>query len=144
MRFEDFIKEGTVRTSFKNKNLAESLVKNAKRDLKFLNNLKINENSSRKIMTNYYDVLRSILEAISAIDGYKIYSHEAFTYFLKKKGEETLSIKFDRLRKIRNSINYYGKDVLIEETKENADEIKNMIKYLIDKYLKDIKCENDK
>ena len=139
MRFEDFIKEGTVRTSSKNKNLAESLVKNAKKDLKFLNNLKINEDSSRKIMTNYYDILRSILEAISAIDGYKIYSHEAFTYFLKNKREEALSIKFDRLRKIRNSINYYGKDISIEETKENVDEIKNMIKHLINKYLGDVK-----
>jgi len=139
MKLEDFIKEGTVRISSKNKNLAESLVKNAKRDLKFLNNLKINEDSSRKIMTNYYDVLRSILEAISAIDGYKIYSHEAFTYFLKNKGEEALSIKFDRLRKIRNSINYYGENISTEETKENVDEIKKIIKYLIDKYLKDVR-----
>ena len=79
-----------------------------------------------------------ILEAISIIDGFKIYSHEAFTYFLKEKGEEVLSTKFDRFRKIRNSINYYGKDISIEETKENIEEIKEMIKSLIKKYLGDL------
>jgi len=135
MKFEDFIKEGAVRTSSEDKNLAKSLIRNAKKDLKFLDDLKINEDSSRKIMTNYYDVLRSILEAISAIEGYKIYSHEAFTYFLKENGEEILSVKFDRLRKIRNSINYYGKDISIGETRENIKEIKNMIKTLVKKYL---------
>mgnify|MGYP001560886570 FL=1 len=92
-------------------------------------------------MTNYYDVLRSILEAISSIKGYKIYSHEAFTSFLKELKEETLSRKFDRFRKIRNSINYYGKDISVEETRENIKEIKNMIQILIKKYLRDL--END-
>ncbi len=137
MKFEDFIKQGTVRRASKDKALAESLIKSSKKDLEFLDSLKINENSSRKLMVNYYDVLRSILEAISAMRGYKIYSHEAFTYFLKENGEELLSIKFDRFRKIRNSINYYGKDISIDETKENIKEIKIMITKLIKKYLKD-------
>lgn len=138
MKFKDFIKQGVVRKSSKDKALARSLVKNAKKDIKFLDGLPINEISSRKLMTNYYDVLRSVLEAISTIDGYKIYSHEAFTYFLKEKKEKTLSIKFDRFRKIRNSINYYGEDISIEETKENIEEMKNMIKILTDKYLGNI------
>ncbi len=136
MKFEDFIKKELARKSLKDINLAKSLLKNSKKDLNFLEKLNIDEDSSRKIMVNYYDILRSILEAISAIEGYKIYSHEAFTYFLKEKREETLSIKFDRFRKIRNSINYYGKDISIEETKENIKEIKNMIKYFIKKYLR--------
>ena len=135
MDFEDFIKQGQVRIASKDIALAKSLLKNTKKDLEFLKNLEINENSSRKIMANYYEALKSILEAISAIEGYKIYSHEAFTYFLKKKQEETLSIKFDRFRKIRNSINYYGEDIEIEETKENILEIKEMISNLIKKYL---------
>jgi len=135
MLFEDFIKNQQVRKSNPDKILAKSLVDTAKKDLKFLKTLKINENSSRKIMTNYYDVLRSILEAISALEGYKIYSHEAFTYFLKEKGEDLISIKFDRLRRIRNQINYYGKDISIQETKENIDEIQEIIKILIKKYL---------
>ena len=31
---------------------------------------------------------------------------------LKEKQEELISIKFDRFRKIRNQINYYGKDIM--------------------------------
>ncbi len=138
MKFEDFIKRGQVRTASINKALAKSLIKNTKKDIKFLNSLIIDEQSSRKLMVNYYDALRSILEAVSAIEGYKIYSHEAFTYFLKEKNEEILSNKFDRFRKIRNSINYYGEDISIEDTKDNIKEIKKIIKILLDKYLKNI------
>ena len=138
MIFETFIRQGIVRRASIDKLLAKSLFQNSKKDLEFLDSLKINEKSSRKLMTNYYDVLRSILEAISAIKGYKIYSHEAFTYFLKENGEDLLSIKFDRFRKIRNSINYYGKDISKEETKENIKEIKKIIKLLTKKYLGDL------
>lgn len=136
MRFEDFIEKGQVRIASINKALARSLIRNIKEDLKFLNSLDINEQSSRKLMVNYYDCLKSTLEAIAAINGYKIYSHEAFTYFLKKKNEEMLSNKFDRFRKIRNSINYYGEDISVEDTKENTKDIKKMIKILLNKYLK--------
>ncbi|MFH1358954.1 MAG: hypothetical protein ABIH37_03645 [archaeon] len=138
MKFEDFTKEGNVKKASPDKALVKSLVITANSDLKFLDRLEINKNSSRKIMVNYYDVLRSILEAISSLDGYKIYSHEAFTYYLKEKSEEVLSIKFDRFRKIRNSINYYGKNISIDETKENVKDIKNMINVLINKYLNEI------
>ncbi len=89
-------------------------------------------------MSTYYDVLRSILEAISAIDGFKIYAHEAFTFFLREKNEEIFAEKFDRFRRIRNSINYYGKSIGIEEAKETSEEIKQVIKLLIDKYLREI------
>ena len=138
MKFEDFIEKGQVRVASIDKALAKSLIKNTKDDLKFLNSLTINEQSSRKLMVNYYDSLRSILEAISSMNGYKIYSHEAFTYFLKEKNEEALSNKFDRFRKIRNSINYYGEDISIEAAKENIKEIKKIIKILLNQYLKDI------
>ena len=139
MKFEDFIKQKQVRKATKDIELAKSLINTAHKDLEFLDSLQINSNSARKIMVNYYDVLRSVLEAISAIEGYKIYSHEAFTYFLKEKGEEQISIKFDRFRKIRNSINYYGQDISVDETTEHVKEIKKMINVLIEKYLSEIK-----
>ena len=128
-----------VRRAGADKTLASSLSQNAKRDLEFLYGLEVNEKSCRKLMTNYYDVLRSVLEAVSTIKNYKIYSHEAFTYFLKEIKEDLISIKFDRFRKIRNSINYYGKDISIEETKENIQEIKKIIQILMNKYLGDLK-----
>ncbi len=136
MRFADFLKQGMARKAKKDENLAKALFTTAKRDLIFLDKIKIDEFSSRKIVSEYYNVLRSLLEAITALNGFKIYSHEAFTYYLKDIDEEIISIKFDRLRKIRNKINYYGQLVSTEEAKENVKEIKEIIDYLINKYFK--------
>ena len=138
MKFDDFIKRNQVKKGSKDISLAKSLVITAQQDSTFFKKLEVNENSARKIMSNYYDILRSILEAISALDGYKIYSHEAFTYFLQEKGEDNFARKFDRFRKIRNKINYYGENISAEETKENVTEILNIIKELKEKYLKSI------
>lgn len=130
MRFEDFIKKGQVRKSSKDMQLVKSLIETSEIDMKFLNGLKIDDISARKILSNYYDVLRSILEAIAILEGYKVYSHEAFTYFLKEKNEEALANKFDRFRKIRNKVNYYGKSVSIEEVEEYKEEIIELIEKL--------------
>ena len=108
----------------------------AKQDLEFLRSLEITDLSSRKIFSNYYDVLRAITEAIAALDGYKVYSHEAFTYYLKEnKKEENAALKFDRLRKLRNNVNYYGKTISKEESKEHKEEILKLVKALEHKYL---------
>lgn len=135
MKLRDFIEKGQVRKASKDDALAKSLLLSAENDLEFLNTLEVNENSARKLVSNFYDVLRSILEAISTLDGYKIYSHEAFTYFLREKGEMLIAEKFDRFRKIRNDINYYGKTISIEEAKENITGITNLIDDIKNKYL---------
>jgi len=136
MNFSDFIKKGEVKKNFVNTELIKSLIKNVKKDLFFLESVKINGDSSRKIMTNYYDSLRIVLEAIACSKGYKVYNHKAFVFFLKEIDENKISIEFDRLRKIRNSINYYGEDISLEETTSNVKEIKKIINYLLGKYLK--------
>lgn len=136
MRFDDFIKEGKIRKVSKDIQLSKSLIKTSEQDLKFLDKLEITEESARKIIVSYYDTLRSILEAVAILKGYKIYSHEAYTYFLKKENENILSEKFDRLRRIRNSVSYYGKNISVAEVKEHKGEIINMIKRLKEKYLK--------
>jgi len=134
--FDDFIKRGQVRRASEDKALTKSLLKNINLEFNFLSALEINEKSRATLMCNYYDILRTILEAIASVSGYKIYSHEAFTYFLKEiKNEEIISVKFDRFRKIRNSIRYYGQDVSVVEVIENIEEIRRMIDILIKKYL---------
>ena len=108
--------------------MANSIIQNVFKDLKFLEEIKITELSKRKLVSNYYDSLRSLLEAISLLKWYKIYSHEAFTYFLKDYlNKNILSLKFDRFRKIRNALNYYGKSLQLNEAKEMILEIKEMI-----------------
>ena len=142
MKLNDFIKKGLVKKSEKDKSLAKSLIKTSTKDLQFLNTIKINENSARKVISNYYDCLRSIIEAIAVLEGIKSYSHEAFTYYLKEnKREDLLAEKFDRFRKIRNGIEYYGKEISIEEAKEYKKDVLNIIDSLKEKYLKEVDHE---
>ena len=127
MKFEGFIKNRQVKNAIKDVQLAKSLLSTAEQDLKFFKTLPINNISARKIVSNYYDILRSTLEALASLEGYKVYSHEAFTYYLKENVEGDTSRKFERLRKIRNSINYYGKEISAEEAKELVNEILALI-----------------
>ena len=135
MKFSDFIKRKEVRKAEFDPELFKSIVKTTELDLIFLEKVKIDEYSARKIMSNYYDVLRSLLEAMALRDGYKVYSHEAFTFYLREKEENEISLKFDRFRKKRNAINYYGESVSIEEVKEYSEEMKKIIIELKKKYL---------
>lgn len=80
-------------------------------------------------ITLLYDALRILLEITALNKGYKIYNHECYTAFLKeilkmsREGDQ-----FDSLRKIRNGINYYGKEVSLIESKEIIKKLKELIK----------------
>ncbi len=63
-----------------------------------------------------YDILRELLECLAIHEGYKIYNHECYTAFLKEViRASVLGDHFDKLRKLRNGINYYGKKISQEE-----------------------------
>jgi len=137
MNFKDFINTKYVKKTLPDKALIKSLLETAESDILFLKKIVLDNNSARKVMTNYYDVLRSVLEAIASKFGYKIYSHEIFAQFLKHINEHFIAEKFDRFRKIRNNINYYGKNISILEAKELVPEITRIIEILKKKYLSD-------
>ncbi len=130
MKFEDFIKKKLVRKGTPDKALAKSLLEASKNDLEYLKEQKITGKSARKITSNYYDVIRSMAEAITALEGYKVYSHEAFTYYLKEKISIETSKQFDRFRRIRNNINYYGKNIDETEAKEIIKSMERLAKKL--------------
>ena len=106
--------------------------------MKTIRGLELNETTSSTIMAMSYEALREIIEAIAAKEGFRVYSHEAFTYFLKEKGEEGASRNFDRFRRIRNSINYYGNQVQANTTRENMREIEAIIEDLKSRHLSGI------
>ena len=82
-------------------------------------------------VTLLYDALREYLECLAIKNGYKIYNHECYTAFLREiLGLSKEADIFDRLRKTRNSINYYGKML----TKEEADEVIKNLKFLIKRF----------
>lgn len=79
-----------------------------------------------------YDSVREILEALSLKKGYKIYNHECYTAFLKEVlNQSSLGDEFDDLRKIRNSINYYGKKLAIQDSILLIKRIKELRKEIL-------------
>lgn len=136
MDLNDFKKRGLVRKSSKDISLIKSLIKLSENDEVVTKKIKLNNLSARMILMNYYNILRMILEAIAADNELKIYSHEAYTYFLKTLGEDIFSEQFNRFRKLRNKLSYYGEDLSVEEVLILSDGIKKMTRKLKKKYLK--------
>lgn len=79
-------------------------------------------------VTLIYDAIRIMLESIALNKGYKIYNHECYTAFLKEIANESrLGDEFDSYRKIRNAINYYGKELGHDEANELLARMKGFL-----------------
>jgi|SRR3972149_7447852 len=118
-KFEDYIKSGEVRIQEKNKILASALIKSAEKNIRFVGKLEINDENAEHIASDVYDIIREHIEAKLSLEGYKSYSHEATLHFLARFKEFTEpEIEFlDNLRRTRNGIKYYGKQLNSEEAK---------------------------
>ncbi|MBI2045677.1 hypothetical protein HYT23_06470 [Candidatus Pacearchaeota archaeon] len=98
-------------------NLIESLKKSSENKLKSSDELQMNETTSVSKFILAYDSLREALEALASKKGYKIYNHECYTAFLKEVlNQSNLGDEFDEIRKVRNSVNYYGKELSVEDS----------------------------
>jgi hypothetical protein len=114
--------------------LINSLIKQSRKKIITDKFSPFNEDTISTKFCNNYDSLREVLEAIALQKGFKIYNHECFTGFIKEVlNLEKESFDFDNLRKIRNSINYYGQDISVIEGKRLIKEIvtfrEKMIKF---------------
>ena len=109
------------------KNLINSLKKMGENKLKSSEELVMNETNAGSKVSLAYDSLRELLEALSLKKGYKIYNHECYTAFLKEIiGESEKGEEFDKIRIERNAINYYAKEISLEEAKGLIDKIKHL------------------
>ena len=136
MIFQDFLDNGKVRKGNPDISLSKSMVNMSLNHSKTAKSIKLDDTTCSTVFTLYYEALREICEAICSLEGYKVYSHEAFTYFLKDYlNEEHISNKFDRLRLNRNRINYYGKTVSLNESKSMIKTAVEIIKLLKEKYI---------
>lgn len=134
--FEGFIASGKVRKGTPDIALAKSLIAMSASQLAFVSDTPLTQANASPMLVNYYEALREICEAICAKNGYKVYSHEAYTSYLEEHlKEERISIQFDRLRKLRNGVNYYGEFVSVEETEATRQEIPILIETLKKKHL---------
>ncbi len=126
-----------VKNVSKDEELIKSLIELSKIQEKFVDIAKIDETTARIYLPLAYDSIRELIEALALKKGFKIYNHECYTAFLKEIIKESeLGEEFDRIRKVRNSINYYGKKISIQDSKKVINSI-NLIRKKIKSLLED-------
>ncbi len=138
MDWDEYEEKGLVRKASVDKEHIKSLMKMSQTKLDFAAKQAIVENSSSIILVLYYDALREVCEALAILNGLKVYSREALAHFLKHKlSEGEASRIFDRHRRLRNGVNYYGTPVSQGEAESARSEIPALITRLKGKYLKE-------
>lgn len=131
MNFENSLSNGKAKKVMPNKIRASSIFKSSIQAIETAKTIQLNQSTLKSILRELYEGLREYCEAIGYLRGYKFLDHESIGYFLKDiLKEQSVSMKFDRYRKLRNGINYYGEDVDIETVKEAIMEIPRLIKKL--------------
>ena len=137
MDFNECIKKRIAKEVKEDKELIASLIKTSQNKFDSEKKLELSEVTSSSKISLLYDSLRELLEALAIKNGYKIYNHECYTYFLKEILNESIKgDEFDELRKIRNSINYYAKDISVEEAKDVLKRIIKLRKGILNLLLK--------
>lgn len=137
MDLDECYKKGLIKRTRIDYELIKSLVEMSNINEQTVNNAVIDEINISSYVSLTYDSLREILEAICILKGYKILSHVCIGELLKILIDDFDYNEFDRMRYIRNGINYYGVQVDFEQGKEIIDKIFKMKNKLFSKYLKD-------
>ena len=136
MNFENSLIEGKAKKVLPNEIRASSLFRSSLQAIETAKVIQVNPNALKSILRELYEGLREYCEAIGYLKGYKFLDHESITYFLRDVlKEQSISTKFDRYRKLRNGINYYGADIDTETVKYAIIEIPELVKEL-EKYSK--------
>lgn len=112
--------------------LISSLKKTSDNKLKSSDLLSLSTTTANSKFILAYDSLREILEALALKNRYKIYNHECYSPFLKEiLNESEKGDEFDEIRKARNSVNYYGQEIAIQEAETMILRIKVLRTYLL-------------
>jgi hypothetical protein len=131
VNFIDCLNLGKVKKVVVNNSRALSLIKSSSQAIESAKIIPLNLNTAKSVLRELYEGLREYCEAIGYLEGYKFLDHESITYFLRDVlKEDSLSAKFDRYRKLRNGINYYGDDISIVTVKDALYEIPLLLKEL--------------
>lgn len=106
--FSFFVERGDVRKQSKDARLSSATMKEGEERLAFAKGL-AGTAKPKYVLENAYEAMREAADALLYLDGFKSYSHEASIAYLLGKGfPESELAEFDRFRRIRNGIKYYG------------------------------------
>ncbi len=137
MDLDECYKKGLIKKTKVNTNLIKSLVDMANVNEKTVKDVKINGANVSSYVILAYESLREILEGICISRGFKVISHVCLGELLKTLIEDFDFNEFDRIRYIRNGINYYGTKIELFQGKEIIRKAFEMKNTLSERYLKD-------
>lgn len=144
MKWKASLEEGYAKRTPSDSIRAKSLLKSSEQAIASALKITVETDSLKTILRELYEGFRQCSEAIGYLKGYKFSSHEAIVYFLEEVlKEESLASKFDRYRKIRNRINYYGDEVSEGTVQEARREIPLLIEKLKKHLILNIKKEKE-
>ena len=138
MDLDECLKKGLIKKTQIDKELINSLIEMFGIKEMAVKTANINEMNISAYVSLAYDSLREVLEALCILKGYKVLSHICIGELLKGMLGDFDYDVFDRLRWIRNSINYYGEKVEFGQGKEVIAKIFDMKKNILEKHLKTI------
>ncbi len=131
MSFQESMEKGHVKKVPPDRIKAQGLIKASQEAIITAAKIPFEPDSYKSIIRELYEGLRQYCEAIGLLRGYKFSTHEAITHFIAEVlNEGRIAARFDRYRKLRHGINYYGDDVAPETVKEALKEVPELIKML--------------
>lgn len=136
MDLEECYRKGMIKKARIEKELISSLLEMSQIKQLTVETAQINEINISAYVSLAYDSLLAVLEALCNSRGYKVLSHICIGELLQELLEKFDYHSFDRLRWIRNSINYYGQKVDFEQGKEIIQRCFELKKEIKEKYLK--------
>ncbi|MBN1156627.1 hypothetical protein JXA85_03365 [Candidatus Woesearchaeota archaeon] len=123
MDLDECFRKGLIKKTNIDRDLIKSLVEMSSIKEKAVKTANVNKENISAYVSLAYDSLREVLEAVCILKGYKVLSHICIGEFIKEHLNEFDYEEFDRVRWIRNSINYYGKQVDFEQGKKIIENI---------------------
>ncbi len=129
--WEKSIEDGKVLKISPNQERAKSLITSSLKLLKIIEKLKLNKENGFFILTNYYDIVLESLHALLYKKGYQALDHLSIGYYIKDvlNNQEFFNI-FDKYRKTRNKILYYGRNIDFETAKQGIKDLKRLYQFV--------------
>lgn len=128
MNFESQVREGKIRKIPVDRLRAKSMFTASSQAIATTKIIPLTTTTAKTVFRELYEGFREYCEGIGFLHGYKFLDHASITYFLRDiLKEQRIALKFDRYRKLRNGINYYGDDIDVETVKEAMKEIPKLI-----------------
>ena len=119
-----------VRRKRPNAEEARSLLNVAEKRMSFISSAGNRRKFPSLIVEGYYEVIKELVTALMSLRGFKSYSHECLTGFLREFHSEFSAeelVLIDQMRKIRNDINYRGAFLEYSYLEMNEDAITGII-----------------